>query len=250
MKIVSWNVNGIRANLSKGFNNSIASLNPDIICLQETKAHPDQVALDLPGYRIYWNSAEKSGYAGTAILVRFAPRAFHLGIGNAMHDAEGRVITLEYDDFFLVNAYVPNSQRGLFRLNYRMVWDEAFTGFLNDLDKSKPVLFCGDLNVAHQEIDIARPYDNLRNPGFTDEERTNFSTLLSRGFADTYRSLYPRRIGYSWWSLMNNCRSRNIGWRIDYVCCSEKLLSRVSDAMIFPEITGSDHCPVGIEIAL
>lgn len=250
MKIVSWNVNGIRANLSKGFERSVTLLDPDIICLQEVKARQDQVDLNLLGYHAYWNSAQKAGYSGTAILTKSVPRAVQLGISNALHDAEGRVITLEYDDFFLINTYVPNAQRGLLRLGYRMSWDNAFADFLDGLNKSKPIIFCGDLNVAHHEIDIARPNDNRRNPGFTDEERSQFSALLARGFSDTYRSLYPDRVGYSWWSLMNNCRARNIGWRIDYVCCSEKLLPCVSASMIFPEIMGSDHCPVGIEIAL
>lgn len=252
MKLVSWNVNGIRAALKKGAMDYFASVGADVICLQETKAHPGDVQhVEWPrGYETFWNSAEKKGYSGTAVLTRTKPLSVTSGIGAAAHDREGRVLTAEFADFFLVNVYQPNSQRGLTRLDYRTrEWDPAFLAFLKKLGKKgKPVVFCGDLNVAHTEIDLTNPKTNRRNAGFTDEERERFSTLLGEGFVDTFRSFEPGPGHYSWWSQMMNCRARNIGWRVDYFVAAEKLRPALKRAWISPEVMGSDHCPVGLEL--
>lgn len=251
MKFVSWNVNGLRACMGKGFMDSFEALDADIFCLQETKLQPGQIELELPGYEQYWNSAEKKGYSGTAIFCRQKPLGVSYGIGQEAHDHEGRVITLEFADFFFVTVYTPNSQRELARLAYRMEWEDAFRVYLLSLDARKPVIFCGDLNVAHEEIDLKNPKTNHKNAGFTDEERQKFSTLLAAGFVDTFRSLYPDRAGiYSWWSYMRKARDTNAGWRIDYFVISERLRSSIVDATIHNEIFGSDHCPVGLEINL
>lgn len=252
MKLVSWNVNGIRAALKKGAMDYFASVGADVICLQETKAHPGDVQhVEWPrGYEAFWNSAEKKGYSGTAVLTRVKPLSVTSGIGAAEHDREGRVLTAEFADFFLVNVYQPNSQRGLTRLDYRtQEWDPAFLAFLKKLGKKgKPVVFCGDLNVAHTEIDLTNPKTNRRNAGFTDEERERFSTLLGEGFVDTFREFEPGPGHYSWWSQMMNCRARNIGWRVDYFVAAEKLRPALKRAWISPEVMGSDHCPVGLEL--
>jgi exodeoxyribonuclease III len=251
MKLVSWNVNGVRAALKKGLLDWMASSRADVICLQETKAHPGDVQhVAWPGgYRVYWNSAVKKGYSGTVIFTREAPVAVTEGIGATAHDAEGRVITAEYPDFFLLNVYQPNSQRGLTRLAYRTEeWDPAFLKHLRKLERKKPVVFCGDLNVAHQEIDLTNPRTNRRNAGFTDEERANFTRLLEAGYVDTFREFEPGPGHYTWWSQMMNCRARNIGWRVDYFVASEKLKGRLRRAWIEPQVMGSDHCPVGLEL--
>ena len=253
MKLVSWNVNGVRAALKKGLLDYVASADADVICLQETKAHPGDVQhVTWPkGYEIHWNSASKKGYSGTAILTRVKPLAVTPDIGVAGHDQEGRVLTAEFADFHLVNVYQPNSQRGLTRLEYRtQEWDGAFLAFLKMLGKKgKPVVFCGDLNVAHQDIDLTNPKTNRRNAGFTNEERTNFSAVLDHGFIDTFRALEPGPGHYSWWSQMMNCRARNIGWRVDYFVAAEKLRPALKRAWISPEVMGSDHGPVGLELA-
>ena len=252
MKLVSWNVNGIRAALKKGAMDYFASAGADVICLQETKAHPGDVQhVEWPrGYEAFWNSADKKGYSGTAVLTRVKPKSVVNGIGSAEHDREGRVITAEFADYFLVNVYQPNSQRGLTRLDYRVKeWDGAFLAFLQKLEKKgKPVLFCGDLNVAHTEIDLTNPKTTRRNAGFTDEERGNFSSLLAAGFVDTFREFEKGPGHYSWWSQMMNCRARNIGWRVDYFVASGKLRPALKRAWITPEVMGSDHCPVGLEL--
>lgn len=251
MKIISWNVNGIRAALNKGLADFLASENPDILCLQETKAREEQVELPLEfgGYRSFWNSAEKPGYSGTAVFTREAPLSHTHGFGIGEHDKEGRVITLEYPEFHLVNVYTVNAQDGLRRLPYRMQWDTAFRKHLNTLAETKPVIFCGDLNVAHTEIDLARPRENRQTAGFSDEERASFTELLESGFIDTYRHLHPDKTGaYSWWSYRGGARERNVGWRIDYFGVSPALIDRLHEATIFPHITGSDHCPVGITL--
>jgi exodeoxyribonuclease-3 len=252
MKLVSWNVNGIRAALKKGAMDYFAACGADVICLQETKAHPGDVQhVEWPrGYEAFWNSADKKGYSGTAVLTRVKPKSVTNGIGTAEHDREGRVLTAEFADFFLVNVYQPNSQRGLTRLDYRVKeWDGAFLAFLQQLEnKGKLVIFCGDLNVAHTEIDLTNPKTNRRNAGFTDEERGNFSALLAKGFVDTFRAFEPGPGHYSWWSQMMNCRARNIGWRVDYFVASEKLRPALKRAWISPEVMGSDHCPVGLEL--
>jgi len=252
MKLVSWNVNGVRAALKKGLFDFLAACDADAICLQETKAHPGDVQhVTWPaGYEVFWHSAEKKGYSGTAVLTRRPPVSVTTGIGSAQHDREGRVITVEFPEFRLVNVYQPNSQRGLTRLAYRTgEWDPAFLAYLRKLErKGKPVVFCGDLNVAHAEIDLANPRSNRRNAGFTDEERANFTRLLERGFVDTYREFEKGPGHYSWWSQMGDCRARNIGWRVDYFVVSEKLRSALRRAWISPEVMGSDHCPVGLEL--
>ncbi|MDL2212291.1 exodeoxyribonuclease III [Erysipelotrichaceae bacterium OttesenSCG-928-M19] len=251
MKLVSWNVNGIRACLDKGFIESMNSIDADIICLQETKAQEEQVDLHMQEYYQYWNSAVKKGYSGTLVLTKIKPLAFTKGIDIEHHDQEGRVITLEYNDFYLVNVYTPNSQRELTRLEYRQEWEDDFKEYLLALDKIKPVVLCGDLNVAHQEIDLANPKTNTRNAGFTIEERNKFSKLLEAGFIDTYRYLNPdQEAAYTWWSYMRKARERNIGWRIDYFCISHKLADKLMKANIYPEIYGSDHCPISIDIDL
>ncbi|WP_193212012.1 exodeoxyribonuclease III, partial [Luteolibacter marinus] len=244
--------NGIRATLGKGLPEFVASERPDILCLQETKAREEQVELPLEfaGYRSYWNSADKAGYSGVAVFTRDEPVAVKHGMDIDEHDREGRVLTLEYPDFQLVNVYTPNAQNELRRLPYRMSWDEAFRLYLLSLEAAgKPVIFCGDLNVAHQEIDLARPRENRRNAGFSDEERAGFGKLLDSGFHDSYRQLYPDKTGaYSWWSYRANARANNIGWRIDYFGVSGKLLDRMKDAAILPDVTGSDHCPVTLTL--
>lgn len=247
MKLISWNVNGIRAALKKGFLDYLAEENPDIICLQETKACPEQVDLDLPDYHPYWNCAEKKGYSGVTVFTRPEPLEVVNGMDLPEHDKEGRVITLKYPDFYLVNVYTPNSQRGLTRLDYRTKeWDAAFLNYLKELEKERPVIFCGDLNVAHKEIDLANPKSNRRNAGFTDEERASFDRYIEAGFIDTFREFVKEGGHYSWWSYMAQARARNIGWRIDYFLISPALRPRLKDAFIRPEVMGSDHAPVGI----
>ncbi len=246
MKFVSWNVNGLRACIGHGFFDFFAEQGADFVCLQETKLQPDQLSIELLGYRQYWNSAEKKGYSGTAVFTRHEPLSVRCGIGSPEHDSEGRAITLEYPDFYLVNAYVPNAQRGLARLPFRMAWEDALRAYLSQLDAEKPVIYCGDLNVAHEEIDLKNPRSNRGNAGFSDEERGKFSELLAAGFADTYRSLYPDKIEYSWWSYMMRAREKNIGWRIDYFVVSDRLLPRVADSRILTDVMGSDHCPVAL----
>lgn len=248
MKFISWNVNGLRACLKKGFMESFQALDADIFCLQETKMQPEQAILELPGYEQYWNSAEKKGYSGTAVFSRISPLSVAYGIGIEEHDHEGRVITLELPDYYFVTVYTPNSKRALERLEYRMVWEDAFRRYLLELDAKKPVIVCGDLNVAHEEIDLKNPKTNHKNAGFTDEERAKFTELLQAGFIDTFRTLYPERTGiYSWWSYLRKARDTNAGWRIDYFVTSNRLKGKIKDATIHNEIFGSDHCPVGLE---
>lgn len=245
MRFVSWNVNGIRACLGKDFLASVASLDADVICLQETKVQAGQISLDMPGYLQYWNYAEKKGYSGTAIFTRYEPLSVTYGIGVDEHDHEGRVITAEFDGFFLVTVYTPNSQDGLKRLDYRMRWEDAFLAYLKKLEETKPVIFCGDLNVAHNEIDLKNPKSNRMNAGFTDEERGKLTDLLDSGFIDTFRYFYPDLPGaYSWWSYRFHARENNAGWRIDYFIVSDSLRKHISDAKIHTDIFGSDHCPV------
>ena len=245
MKLISWNVNGLRAIIGKGFAESVLSLDADVICLQETKLQAGQTDLTLPGYESYWNYAEKKGYSGTAIFTRVAPLSVTTGIGIPEHDTEGRVITIEFDKFYLVCCYTPNAQKELARLTYRMQWEDAFRAYLCALDAVKPVILCGDLNVAHQEIDLKNPKTNHHSAGFSDEERAQFSNLLGAGFIDSFRHFYPDATGeYSWWSYIGNARSRNAGWRIDYFVVSEKLKDEMADAKIHQQIMGSDHCPV------
>lgn len=249
MKFVSWNVNGLRACLKKGFMESFHRLDADIVGLQETKMQPGQAILELNGYRQYWNSAEKKGYSGTAVFSRVEPMTVTYGIGVEEHDHEGRVITLELPEYYFVTVYTPNSKRELERLNYRMEWEDAFRAYLSGLDAKKPVIVCGDLNVAHKEIDLKNPSSNHHNAGFTDEERGKFTELLEAGFVDTFRALYPDRTGiYTWWSYLRKARDTNAGWRIDYFVVSERLKERIVDATIHNEIFGSDHCPVGLEV--
>jgi exodeoxyribonuclease-3 len=252
MKLLSWNVNGLRAVLGKGFGEFMSAERPDILCLQETKARPEQVQLplELAGYHDYWNSAQKPGYSGVAVFSREKPLAVSSGMGIDEHDSEGRVLTLEYADFILVNVYTPNAQDGLRRLPYRLTWDAAFRLHLAKLAARKPLVFCGDLNVAHREIDLARPRENRFSPGFSDDERASFSELLDSGFVDTFRHFNPDLEGaYSWWSYRAGARPRNIGWRIDYFGVSAALLGRVASAEILPQVLGSDHCPVGIVLS-
>lgn len=252
MKLISWNVNGLRAVIGKGFFDFVGSFQPDVLLLQEVKAHQDQV--DLPpdfGYSVFWNPAEKKGYAGVAAFSRTEPLAVFKGMGLDEHDREGRVLTLEFPDFLLVNVYTPNAQDGLRRLDYRMEWDKAFRQYLKFLETShrKPVVFCGDLNVAHQEIDLARPKANRKSAGFSDEERAGFSSLLETGFVDTFRHFHPEaRDQYTWWSFRGGARGKNVGWRIDYFGVSDYFISRVQSSTIHPEVMGSDHCPVQIVI--
>lgn len=251
MKLISWNVNGIRATIGKGFGDFVAAEKPDILCLQETKARPEQVALplEMAGYYGYWDSAQKPGYSGVAVFTREQPLDIRVGLGIDEHDREGRVLTLEFPEFFLVNVYTPNAQDGLKRLPYRLTWDAAFRQHVVGLAAVKPVIFCGDLNVAHQEIDLARPKDNRFTAGFSDEERASFGELLMAGFADTFRHFHPdQRDAYSWWSFRGGARERNVGWRIDYFGVSQAFLKNVTSAWIMPEVTGSDHCPVGITL--
>ena len=244
MKLISWNVNGLRACVGKGFEETFKQLDADFFCLQETKMQAGQLDLSFPGYDSYWNYADKKGYSGTAIYTRHKPLSVSYGLGMDEHDHEGRVITLEMDDFFLVTVYTPNSQDGLRRLDYRMQWEDDFRAYLLKLDAQKPVIVCGDMNVAHNDIDLKNPATNHRNAGFTDEEREKFSALLNSGFTDTFRQLYPEQVTYSWWSYRFHAREKNIGWRIDYFVVSNRLQERLQNAAIHTEVMGSDHCPV------
>lgn len=247
MKLISWNVNGLRACVGKGFIDFLTKENADIFCIQETKLQEGQIDLDLPGYYQYWNYAEKKGYSGTAIFTKIQPSSVFYGIGVEEHDHEGRVITLEYEDFYIITVYTPNSQEGLARLAYRMKWEEDFLSYLKKLEEHKPVIFCGDLNVAHKEIDLKNPKSNRKNAGFSDEERAKFSILTESGFLDTFRYFYPDMEGiYSWWSYRFSARAKNAGWRIDYFLVSDGLKDRLEDAVIYTEVMGSDHCPVGL----
>ena len=250
MRFISWNVNGLRAVRKKGFDDIFLSLNADFFCIQETKLQEGQIDIDFPGYESYWCYAEKKGYSGTAIFTKHTPLSVSYNIGIEEHGTEGRTITLEYEDFYLVCVYTPNAQDGLKRLDYRMSWEDAFREYLCGLDKTKPVIVCGDMNVAHEEIDLKNAKANVGNPGFSDEERAKFTELLSAGFTDSFRYLYPdRRDAYSWWSYRAAARERNVGWRIDYVVVSDRLRGNIKDAYILPEITGSDHCPVGLDMS-
>ena len=248
MKFISWNVNGLRACVGKDFEQQFKDLDADFFCLQETKMQAGQLDLSFPGYESYWNYADKKGYSGTAIYTKHKPLSVTYGIDIDEHDHEGRVITLEMEDFYLVTVYTPNSQDGLRRLEYRMKWEEDFQAYLHRLDAIKPVIVCGDMNVAHQEIDLKNPKTNHKNAGFTDEEREKMTQLLSNGFIDTFRSLYPEQVTYSWWSYRFRAREKNTGWRIDYFLISERLEDRLEDAKIHTEIMGSDHCPIEITL--
>ena len=249
MKLISWNVNGLRACVGKNFMEDFKKLDADIFCLQETKLQEGQIELDLPGYHQYWNYAEKKGYSGTAIFTKEEPLSVAYGIGIEEHDHEGRVITLEFEDYYLVTVYTPNSQDGLRRLDYRMQWEDDFLAYIKSLDEKKPAIYCGDLNVAHQEIDLKNPKTNRKNAGFTDEERAKMTTVLSSGFVDTFRYFYPDAEGiYSWWSYRFRAREKNAGWRIDYFIVSERLKDRLENASIHTEIFGSDHCPVELDL--
>ena len=248
MKFISWNVNGLRACVGKEFEQQFKDLDADFFCLQETKMQAGQLDLSFPGYESYWNYADKKGYSGTAIYTKHKPLSVTYGIDIDEHDHEGRVITLEMDDFYLITVYTPNSQDGLRRLDYRMKWEEDFQAYLHRLDAIKPVIVCGDMNVAHQEIDLKNPKTNHKNAGFTDEEREKMTQLLSNGFIDTFRTLYPEKVTYSWWSYRFRAREKNTGWRIDYFLISERLKDRLEDAKIHTEIMGSDHCPIEITL--
>jgi|TARA_B100000035_G_scaffold295375_1_gene286420 exodeoxyribonuclease-3 len=249
MKIISWNVNGIRAVMKKGFPDFVKKYDPDILCLQETKAHPDQVDELLHDYEHhFWNSADKKGYSGTAIFSKIKPLNVSYGGGIDVGDTEGRIVTAEFDDFFLVNVYTPNSKRGLARLDYRQEWDKLFFNYLKELEKSKPVITCGDLNVAHTEIDLARPKNNTKNAGFTPQERAGFQKYLDNGFLDTFRIFNQDPENYTWWSYMFNARAKNLGWRIDYFLTSEKLKKNIISAEILKDVMGSDHCPVTLNL--
>lgn len=251
MKFISWNVNGLRAVVTKGFADIFKELDADFFCLQETKLQEGQIDLSFDGYESYWNYAEKKGYSGTAIFTRHKPISVSYGLGIEEHDHEGRVITLEYEDFYLVTVYTPNSQDGLKRLDYRMKWEDDFLSYIKSLDEKKPVVYCGDLNVAHTEIDLKNPKSNRKNAGFTDEEREKMSVVLSAGFTDTWRSLNPDVEGvYSWWSYRFNARKNNAGWRIDYFIVSDRIVDKITDARIHTDIFGSDHCPVELDIDL
>ena len=248
MKLISWNVNGFRACLGKGFAEFFKDADADIFCIQETKMQPGQADFETPGYYQYWYSAEKKGYSGTAVFCRTEPLSVRYGIGIPEHDTEGRAITLEFEDFYFLCVYTPNAQRELARLDYRMKWEDALRGYITELDRSKPVVYCGDLNVAHEEIDLKNPKTNHHSAGFSDEERSKFSELLAAGFTDTFRALYPDRVEYSWWSYMMKAREKNVGWRIDYFVASENLTPRLVDAKVHTEIFGSDHCPVELTL--
>ena len=249
MKFISWNVNGLRACIGKGWQDFFNEAEADFFCLQETKLQAGQIELDLPGYQQFWNYAEKKGYSGTAIFTRHSPLSVRYGIGVPELDTEGRMITLEYPAFYLVTCYTPNAQRELARIGHRMAWDEAFRNFLSELDQNKPVIICGDLNVAHQEIDLKNPKSNRGNAGFSDEERNSFTETLNRGFTDTFRHLYPDVTdAYSWWSYMFKAREKNAGWRIDYFLVSNRVKEKITAATIHSDILGSDHCPVGLEL--
>lgn len=249
MRFISWNVNGLRAAVKKGFEESFWALDADFFCIQETKLQEGQIELDLPGYESYWSYAEKKGYSGTAIFTKHTPLSVSYNLGIPEHDTEGRAVTLEYEDFYLVCVYTPNAQDGLKRIDYRMSWEGAFRDYLSGLDKLKPVIVCGDMNVAHEEIDLKNPAANRGNAGFSDEERGKFTELLEAGFTDSFRYLYPeRRDAYSWWSYRAGARARNVGWRIDYFVVSDRLRDNIKEAFILPEIEGSDHCPVGLDM--
>ena len=251
MKLISWNVNGIRACVNKGFKDFFKETDADIFCIQETKCQKGQIDLEFEGYKSYWNSAERKGYSGTAIFTKKEPQSVFYGIGIEEHDLEGRVITLEFDKYYIVTIYTPNSKRELERLDYRQIWEDEVRKYLLDLSKKKPVIMCGDLNVAHEEIDLKNPKTNRGNAGFTDEERAKMTELLKSGFVDTFRYLYPDKTdAYSWWSYMGKAREKNIGWRIDYFIVSENIKDKIKDAIIYPEVMGSDHCPVGLIIDL
>ena len=251
MKLISWNVNGLRACVGKNFLEDFQKLDADIFCLQETKLQEGQIDLELPGYRQYWNYAEKKGYSGTAVFTKLEPLSVSFGMGIEEHDHEGRVITLEFENFYLVTVYTPNSQDGLARLDYRMKWEDDFLAYILRLDAEKPVIYCGDLNVAHKEIDLKNPKTNRKNAGFTDEERDKMSQVLKSGFVDTFRHFYPDAEGiYSWWSYRFKAREKNAGWRIDYFVVSDSLKDSLKDACIYKDIMGSDHCPVGLSISL
>ena len=255
MKLVSWNVNGLRAVINKGFEKFFKEVDADIFCIQETKMQEDQIDENLKGifkeYNSYWNSAEKKGYSGTAIFTKLRPNAVTYGIGIEEHDKEGRVITLEFDNFFMINCYTPNSKRELERLDYRMIWEDEFRKYLLKLNEIKPVIVCGDLNVAHEEIDLKNPKTNRRNAGFTDEERNKMTELLNAGFVDTFRYLYPDKTDmYTWWSYMFKAREKNAGWRIDYFIVSKSIENKIKESYIYSDIMGSDHCPVGLDIEI
>ena len=250
MKFVSWNVNGLRAVMGKGFMEVFRAFDADVFCLQETKLQSGQIEMELPGYHQYWNYAEKKGYSGTAIFTKKEPLSVQYGLGIDEHDREGRVITLEFDNFYFITVYTPNSQRELTRLSYRMEWEDAFLNYIKELEKKKPVIYCGDLNVAVEEIDLKNPSANHKNAGFTDEERQKMRTVLSSGFTDTFRHFHPNKTGaYSWWSYMFHAREKNAGWRIDYFIVSNVLKEKLLSASIHPDVFGSDHCPVSLEIA-
>ncbi len=251
MKLISWNVNGIRACVNKGFSNFFREIDADIFCIQETKCQPEQIQLEFDGYQSYYYSAERKGYSGTAIYTKSEPLSVTYGIGIEEHDKEGRVITLEFEKFYVVTIYTPNAKRELERLAYRQVWEDEIRRYLLKLDSKKPVIMCGDLNVAHEEIDLKNPKSNKGNAGFTDEEREKMTELLKAGFIDTYRYLYPNKENaYTWWSYMGKAREKNVGWRIDYFIISEKIKDKIIEASIYPEVFGSDHCPVGLEIQI
>ena len=250
MKLISWNVNGIRACVGKGFLDYFKEADADVFCIQETKMQAGQLELDLEGYEQYWNYAQRKGYSGTAIFTKKKPLSVSYGIGIEEHDTEGRVITLEFEDFYMITVYTPNSQNELARLDYRMEWEDAFLSYLKKLEENKPVIICGDLNVAHQEIDLKNPKTNRKNAGFTDEERGKFQTLLDNGFIDTFRYFYPDQTGiYSWWSYRFQARAKNAGWRIDYFLVSNSLKDRLTDAKIHTDVMGSDHCPVELVLS-
>ncbi len=249
MKLISWNVNGIRACLTKGFEDFFKREKADIFCIQETKCQKDQINLEFEGYESFWNSAEKKGYSGTAIFTKIKPINVSYGIGKEEHDKEGRVITLEFDNFYVVNIYTPNSKRQLERLDYRQIWEDEIRKYLIKLNKKKPIIMCGDLNVAHKEIDLKNPKTNRHNAGFTDEERNKMTELLEAGFTDSFRFIYPNKENaYTWWSYMGHAREKNVGWRIDYFITSKSIERNIKDVFIFSDIMGSDHCPVGLEI--
>ena len=248
MKFISWNVNGFRACLNKGFEEFFKNEDADFFCIQETKMQPDQADFKPDGYYQYWYSAEKKGYSGTAIFAKHEPISVWYGLDIDKHDHEGRAITLEYDKFYLLCVYTPNSQRELARLDYRQEWEDDLREYIKSLDSTKPVIYCGDLNVAHEEIDLKNPKTNHHSAGFTDEERNKFTELLNSGFRDTFRTLYPEKVEYSWWSYMFHAREKNVGWRIDYFVVSDRIMPKVKDSKIYTQIMGSDHCPVGIEI--
>ena len=251
MKLISWNVNGIRACVNKGFKDFFKEADADIFCIQETKCQEGQIDLEFKGYKSYWNSAERKGYSGTAIFTKKEPQNVFYGIGIDEHDKEGRVITLEFDKYYVVTIYTPNAKRELERLDYRQIWEDEIRKYLLSLSSKKPVIMCGDLNVAHEEIDLKNPKTNRGNAGFTDEERTKMTELLNAGFVDTFRYLYPDKTdAYSWWSYMGRAREKNVGWRIDYFIVSENIKDKIKDAVIYPEVMGSDHCPVGLIIEM